>query len=87
MDGPGAGSSEVPLLTSEQRWRRAKIAARTRHSPTDPNIDDDRRALKASRLEDHVRQIVDSFPPLTEEQRNRIAALLRPSSHGGGDVE
>jgi hypothetical protein len=25
---------------------------------------------------EHIRAVVDSFPPLTPEQRNRIAALL-----------
>ena len=28
-------------------------------------------------LAEHVRTIVDSFPPLTPEQRDRIATLLR----------
>lgn len=27
---------------------------------------------------EHVRRIVDAFPPLTAEQKDRIAALLRP---------
>jgi hypothetical protein len=29
---------------------------------------------------EHVRRIVDDFPPLTAEQKDRIAALLRPVS-------
>ena len=29
-------------------------------------------------LAEYVRAVVDSFPPLTAEQRDRIAALLRP---------
>jgi hypothetical protein len=28
-------------------------------------------------LAEHVRALVDSFPPLTPDQRDRIAALLR----------
>jgi hypothetical protein len=27
---------------------------------------------------EHIRRIVDDFPPLTPEQKDRIAALLRP---------
>ena len=29
---------------------------------------------------EHVRRIVDDFPPLTAEQKGQIAALLRPVS-------
>ena len=28
-------------------------------------------------VEDYVRRLVDAAPPLTEEQRHRIAAILR----------
>ncbi len=51
----------------------------------DPSADvtELRRQLKAARLEDHVRSIVNSAPPLSDEQRERIAALLRPTPGGG----
>ena len=29
---------------------------------------------------EHLRRLVDTFPPLTEAQRDRLAALLRPPS-------
>jgi hypothetical protein len=53
------------------------------HGPDDPRLPELRRNLRAAELEDHVRRIVDTFPPLTNEQRNQIAALLRPSPNGG----
>lgn len=34
----------------------------------------------AAMLAEHVRAIVDSFPPLTSEQQDRIATLLRTVS-------
>lgn len=37
----------------------------------------------AERLADHVRRVVDAFPALTPEQRDRIAALLRSPSDSG----
>jgi len=40
-----------------------------------------RRDLTAAKLERHVREVVATAPPLTDEQRNRLAALLT-----GGDV-
>lgn len=29
-------------------------------------------------LEEYIRRVVDAAPPLSDAQRNRIAALLRP---------
>lgn len=67
---------------------RAKVAAlkRHRHDPNDPDVTDAVRDLAAARLEDYVRGVVDTFPPLTDDQRNRIAALLRPVESSGGRV-
>lgn len=44
----------------------------------DPNADvtELRRQLKAERLEEHVRKVVEAAPPLSEAQADRIAALL-----------
>ena len=58
--------------------QRARHAALSRHrAPDDPAVTDARRDLAAERLHEHVQRVVDTFPPLTSEQRNRIAALLR----------
>lgn len=34
----------------------------------------------------HVRKIVDSLPPLTPEQKARLAAILAPSTGDGQDA-
>jgi len=72
---------------------RARLAALSRHrDPDDPAIADARRDLAAERtaeqLAEHVQGVVDRFPALTPEQRDRIAALLRsaPAGHGTGSV-
>ena len=52
------------------------------HGPNDPRLPELRRDLRAAELAEHVRRIVDTFPPLTDEQRNQIAALLRSPSQG-----
>lgn len=39
------------------------------------------RDLKAARLEEYIRRTVDDAPALTNEQRDRLAALIR-----GGDA-
>jgi hypothetical protein len=41
-----------------------------------------RRDYAAAKIEDYVRKVVDQAPPLTDEQRSRIAALLRPTGSG-----
>jgi hypothetical protein len=43
----------------------------------DPELIEARRNLRAIRLEDHVTKVLAQAPPLTVEQRDRIAALLR----------
>ena len=63
---------------------RARIASLTRSRPADdPDLVEARRNLKAIRLEEHVAKVVAEAPPLTSEQRDRIAALLRPIPAGG----
>jgi hypothetical protein len=69
-------------LTPEGRRRRARAAALRCHYPDRPELAaDDQRTLKAARAERFVRELVDTFPPLTADQRGRLALLLR----GGGD--
>ena len=54
------------------------MAALTRHrDPDDPPLSDARRDLAAERLTEVVRRVIAAAPPLTPEQRDRIAALLR----------
>jgi hypothetical protein len=48
--------------------------------PDDPDLVDARRNLKAERLAAYIQKAVDQAPPLTPEQRDRLALLLR----GGG---
>jgi len=64
------------------------FAARGRHnalkryrSPDDPELVDARRQLKAEHLAAYIKKTVDEAPPLTPEQRDRLALLLR-----GGDT-
>lgn len=74
------------MSTRATSWRteRARIAgmsSRPNRPPDDPELIEARRNLRALRLEDHVRKVLAGAPPLTDEQRERIAELLRA---GGG---
>jgi hypothetical protein len=57
---------------------RGRIASLTRsRKPDDPELVAARQNLKALGLEDHVRKVLASAPRPTDEQLERIAALLR----------
>lgn len=57
--------------------RRARVAALARRrGDDDPELVAARRELAAQRLAEHVAQVVAEAPPLTAEQRDRIASLL-----------
>ena len=60
---------------------RARVAALTRsRTNDDPELIEARRNLTAEKLAAYIRRTVDTAPPLTPEQRERLAQLLR----GGG---
>jgi hypothetical protein len=62
---------------------RARVAALTRavrngeRSAGDPTLEECRRELAALRLAEYVEETVRNWPPLTEEQLDHIAGLLR----------
>jgi hypothetical protein len=57
---------------------RARVASLSRSRPTDdPDLVAARGNLKAERLADYIRRTVESAPPLTADQRDRLALLLR----------
>ena len=58
---------------------RAEIA-RTKKKDPQADVTELLRQLKAERLAIHISKLVDSAPPLTVEQRAKLALLLR----GGG---
>jgi hypothetical protein len=71
----------------EVRRARARLAAVTRHHPDQADLDADaRRDLKAANAAQYVRALVADWPPLSDAQRGRLAALLAGSDpEGGGD--
>lgn len=61
---------------------RLARAHRTLNKTGDPadaaRVEQLRRDYAAESLAEHIRQVVDSAPPLTAEQRTRLAGLLAP---------
>ena len=65
---------------SETLALRGRVASLSRSRPaTDPDLIDARRDLAAAKLDAYVKKVVAEAPPLTGAQRDRIAALLRPT--------
>lgn len=60
--------------------QRARVASLSRsREPDDPDLVAARRDLRAARLEEHIQRAVSAAPPLTPEQRTRLALLLQPA--------
>lgn len=65
-------------MRADARTTRARLAATIRHTPdAAATINQYRADLKVAGAEDYIRHLVDSAPPLTAEQRDRLAVLLR----------
>ena len=72
-------------LTPARTTARARVSALKRHHPEGgAAVDAAVRDLRATTLEEHIRQVVDQAPGLTPEQADRLAALLRGGDHDAG---
>lgn len=71
----------MPFAGSTVAKTRSRVA--TAHRSGDPEqIAQARRDHAAATLESHISRIVGAAPPLTAEQRDRLAALLRGAAGG-----
>lgn len=69
-----------PVSWRAQRGRHN--ALKRYRSDSDPEVQTANRDLRAARLEHFIKRTVDAAPPLTPEQRDRLALLLRAPSGG-----
>lgn len=60
---------------------RGRLGNAARNSPD--QVDDRRRDLIEAKAADYIEKVLAQRPPLTDEQRNRLAELLRPVRTGG----
>lgn len=63
-------------MTPDECTKRARVAALRRHHPHEVETDRLAGEFKADRLAEHIKRIVDAAPPLSAEQRDRLALLL-----------
>ena len=55
---------------------QGQLAAASRYRPAEDHTEL-KRGLKAAQLEEYIARTVESWPPLTAEQTDRLAILLR----------
>ncbi len=74
-------------MRQERRITRASLASNEAKLKRDPHDDGTRDRVETLRaqyralaLEDHIREAVAQAPPLTNEQREKLALLLRGSA-------
>ena len=73
--------AEVRNISSEVASRRAKLGGLGKNRPHDvAAIEAAKVALRLAKAEEYVKRLVNAAPPLTSEQRDRLAVLLRPSA-------
>lgn len=59
---------------------RARVGALSRSRPADdPEFIDAKRALSEAKITAFVERVLAQAPPLTDEQRTRLAELFRPA--------
>jgi hypothetical protein len=59
--------------------QRARVAVTARFKPNSPEHDAARRDLKALNLREYIMAVISTWPPLSDEQRTRLAELLQPA--------
>lgn len=74
----------VPI-SPQSRLARSRLAKSAQvNGPDSTETTDARRDFAAARLDDYIRDTLAKAPPLTDEQRTRLAELLRPARQTAG---
>lgn len=66
---PSTAVTKIAVARAAQNLKRGTGSAEA--------VEDARRNHAAAKLEEYVQKVVADWPPLTDEQRARVAALLR----------
>jgi hypothetical protein len=69
------------MLTAEQRRSRASLASLAARASKDPAaaeaVEEARREYRYISAAEYVRQLLSARPPLTDDQRDALASMLR----------
>lgn len=86
----GSGpTGDRPPASNQLLRLRGRLANAHRRGGDEALILEVRRDLAAAKLEQYIERVVSEAPPLTDEQRTRLTALLSPSipARGEGAVD
>lgn len=68
-------------LSKAAAHHRAKIGALSRsRSNDDPELIEAKRGLIEAQAADYIERVLATAPPLTDDQKRRLAELFRPST-------
>jgi hypothetical protein len=71
------------MAAARERLSLAGRIARAKRSDPQADVTELRRELKTAELAEDIERLVNTWPPLTNEQRVRLALLLCPRTGGG----
>ncbi len=78
-------TTNSPPIPTDWKQKRGRLARLSQDLPADdPQLGELRRDIRAARLAQHVEKILAEAPPLTDQQRDRLAELLRPVRRRAG---
>jgi hypothetical protein len=65
-------------VSETRTWQslRGELASHSRHHYPDAHLTELRAEMKAAKLEDRVRRLVEAAPPLTADQRARLGSIF-----------
>jgi hypothetical protein len=66
----------MAATTVKRRRAVARLASLERHCPESERTTDARRDVHVIAMEEHIQKLVDEAPPLSSDQRNKLAMLL-----------
>jgi hypothetical protein len=75
---PEVKGTNVSPISKPVARQRARVAALSRHGADDDELAKERQELKFVSAEDWVKRAIADAPPLTDEQRTKLAELLKP---------
>jgi hypothetical protein len=76
--------SHTKAPRSPAQAARDRLGAATRNGASPDDVDAARRDLAEANLAQHIRRVVAGWPPLTAEQRQRLALLLNDPAETAG---
>jgi hypothetical protein len=69
----------LPAVETTWRHKRAKLARLSQKlAPDAPELRELRTELRTQRTAEYIERVLAAAPPLTSEQRAKLAELLRP---------